>query len=1124
VSDSSGVIPGVTVTLTNEGTNISRTTVTNEAGEYPFLAVPPGVYSIKMTLNGYKTFERKGLTIGTQQFITLDVVLEIGGIQEVVEVVGGAPLVENSNASVGDVLSSQVIAGLPSLTRNAFMMAAQAPTYLANVDPRQSRMQDQSGTSLVSLGGGLRGQNNYVIDGVPITDVQNRPALLPTMEALEDIKVQVHTYDAEIGRTGGGVFNVTAKSGTNQFHGSGFYQTRPEWGMANNFFSERAGIPKPSGKLFFKSYGGGGGGPIFKNKTFFWAATEGYRDNTASNGQLFLPTDLERIGDFSQTFDKNGSLVVIYDPLTTRSDGRGGFTRDPFPGNIIPANRINVVAKNITSYLDRAQVQRSGAAGVYNYTTDGLLANVADSVTGKVEHKFTENWSLTGLYIYSHTDEPFPVYFTAHPELDPGWNVVMRRPKVLALNNTYVLSSTTVMTLRAGWMSFPSFGTPASAGFDMASLGFAPQYVDAVVAEKFPRLSVLDKGQAGGALIGDAGYSYTKDNSFSFNGSVSKLIGRHTLKAGADYRYLRRIAASLGQTAGTFFFDRGWTQADPGAASRTDNGDGFASFLLGLPTANQSSVSSVPINIPTETFVRYYGGYAQDDWRVSSNLSVNYGLRYEWEPGLREVEDRFLVAFDRTVVSPLAAQTGLDLRGGLRYAGQNGWPETQGNPSNKKFSPRVGVAWSLDKKTVVRGGYGLFWTPLFYNNIAALGYQQVTNIDQSNNLIPTVTLTNPFPSGLLQPVGNAMGLLTGVGGPITYNNQDRQSEYIQQYSVDFQRQLGANIAVTVGYIGTRGDQLNYGQTNINQLPPDVVAQWGARLNDRLPNPFFGIAAAGAFSTSTTISRGQLLRPYPHFGNVNQEYTTGARTRYDAVTFRLDKRESRTWWSGRFHYTWSRLDTNNWAEGNLYYTTVRQTRPLDNYNLEAEYSRSLQDVPHRVVLSPMLRLPFGEGRKWATTGLANSLIGGWDLSIVAAYESGFPINVVAITDNTGSFGGTQRPIWTGADPTTPGNTIDRLNNYINPAAYALAPAFTFGTGPRTDERVRTPFRTNYDVAIIKSTPVVGRLNAEIRLEWLNATNTPKFVGPETRLGTAQFGTITQQAGLMRTTQLMLRFRW
>jgi hypothetical protein len=257
--------------------------------------------------------------------------------------------------------------------------------------------------------------------------------------------------------------------------------------------------------------------------------------------------------------------------------------------------------------------------------------------------------------------------------------------------------------------------------------------------------------------------------------------------------------------------------------------------------------------------------------------------------------------------------------------------------------------------------------------------------------------------------------------------------------------------------------------------------------------------------------------------VLQDQTTGARTRYHAVTGKLDKR-GQGWWGGTFHYTWSRLNTDQYNEGNLYYTTVRQTLPLNSYDVQAEYSRSLQDVPHRTVLAPMVRLPFGEGRKWATTGLADWFVGGWDLSVIATYESGFPVNVVQLTDNTASFSGIQRPNWTNADSSTPGNTIDRLGNYIDPAAYALAPAFTFGTGPRTDDRVRTPFRTNYDVSLSKRIPVAGPVSADFRVEVLNATNTPKFVGPETRLGSTTFGRITQQAGLMRLTQLMLRLKW
>ena len=1128
VRDANGVIPGVQVILTNEGTNISRTTVTNEVGEYAFVAVLPGVYSVRATLEGYKTFERKGLTIGTQQFITLDILLEVGGITEEVVVVGGVSGVETSNASVSTVLDKATLNALPTLNRNPFMLASSMPTVRQAGDPIMTRMQDQSNVGRITLAGGVQGGNNYLIDGVAITDLGNRPVVSPTMEALDDVKVQVHTYDAEVGRTGGGVFNATARSGTNKFHGSGVFQYRPEWGMANYFFNKRAGISLPEG-LFSHKYLGSFGGPIVHNKTFFWIATEGYRDQITRNGQLILPTDRERNGDFSQTFDRNGNLVVINDPLTTRPNPSGtGFIRDPFPGNIIPADRINPVAKNVTNFVPHAQQQRSGADGAANYISTSKVRNLGDMLTAKVEHKLTNKWTINGLYVYNRTNEPRDVFWDVNQQLDAGADVVKRRPRVLTLNGMYIPNSTTVVSLRYGWTTYPDITYPSDVGFDLASLGFPASFVKSVTVQKFPLFVLQDKGEIqrrlGTAFIGGSGAGGSTQKSWGMNGSVSKLIARHTLKGGFDFRNLSLKTASLGAASGTFNFDRGWTQGDPAAATKTNSGDSFASLLLGVPTANASLPSSVPINVVLQGFVRYYGGYLQDDWRISSKLTMNYGLRYEWEPGLREIEDRDLVAFDRTVVSPLAAKTGLDLHGGLRYAGQDGFPKTQGNPSKKKFAPRVGVAWSLNHKTSVRGGYGLFWVPFNYASIAGLGFSQPTFSNQSNNLIPTTTLSNPFPNGLLQPPGSSQGLLTGVGSAVTFNSQDRQSPYVQQYSVDLQRELPGNMVATISYIGTRGDQLDYGTININQLRPDVVAQWGSKLNDQLPNPFSGIAEAGAFSTSSTISRAQLLRPFPQFGNIQQAQTTGGRTRYSAVIVKLDKRLS-GWLAGQFHYTWSRLNSDLYSEI-CYYSVDRQSRPLDSYNPAGEYSRSLLDQPHRLVLSPIVRLPFGAGQKWGTHGLADALVGGWSVALVATvYESGFPINVTQSSDNTGSFSGQQRPNWTSVDPSTPGSTTDRLNNYINPAAYASAPAFTFGTGKRTDARNRTPSMSNYDLAVSKDTKVFAGLKGQIRFEILNLSNSVIWeAGPESRLGQSAFGAITKQGGNVRLLQIMFRLFW
>jgi len=1133
VKDANGVIPGAGVTLINEATNVQRGTVSNQVGEYVFAAVLPGTYTVRTVLTGFKTFERKGLAIGTQQFITLDLLMEIGTVEESISVTANSPLIETSNASTGEVLDKKTLEALPALNRNAYMTAVTTvPTVIATGNPYFSRMEDQSNGSLLSLGGGPRRANNYLLDGVSYTDITNRTSAFPSTEAIEEVKVQVHTYDAEMGRSGGGVFNTTGKSGTNSFHGSGFYQTRPNWALANNLFDERAGRPK-STLPFYRYWGGSFGGPIARNKTFFWLSHEGYQTNSALTGLLIFPTDRERAGDFSQSFGRDGNPIIIYDPLTTRPNPSGsGFVRDAFPGNVIPPGRISKVARNLASFIPKPDVQRSGANGLANYQYASPIFTWADQLTTKIEHKLTDKVSLTGMYLYQPDNEQSTHFWAEqNPFADPDQGLERRRVHIVALNNTLIPNPTTVVTLRYGWTRFEDFQLPFT--YDLASLGFPNSFVKDVTFQKFPSGTIDSYGPTDGSRIfGNRGMSPTTYDSWAVNGTVSKFVGRHTFKFGADFRQISAFTLTYGDASGDFRFDKEWTQSDP-FVPQSNEGNGFASFLLGLPSGNPGNPSSAPVSTPLDAFIHYYATYAQDDFRLSSNLTLNFGLRYEYEAGMREKENRFTVAFDRNAASPLAAKTGLDLRGGLRYAGQDGFPDYQGDPSKTKFSPRVGVAWALNEKTVVRGGYGLFWSPWIYSSPGTIsygqtGYTRETFVDQSSRLIPTASLDNPFPNGLLKPVGNTLGLLTGVGGQIDFVSQDRQSPYVQQYSVDLQRELPGDMAVSIGYIGSRGDNLGYGAdgvafVNINQLRPEQLAL-GTALQQQVPNPFFGIPEAGAFSTSPTIARGQLLRPFPQFGNIRDRQTTGARSRYHAAVLKFEKRLSHGW-GGRFHYTWSRLDDDVFGEPPYYNSQNQGGRPLNNYDLAAEYSRSLLDMPHRVVLSPIVELPFGEGKPWATKGLANIIAGGWTVSVIATYESGQPLNVVQNADNTGSFSGVQRPNWTGVDPATPGSTIDRLINYINPAAYEAAQPFTFGTGTRTDPRIRSPFRTNYDMVLAKTLSVGTSLKAQIRLEMLNATDNPKFVGGgDSRFGRSSFGTISRQAGFPRTTQFLLRFFW
>lgn len=1144
VRDANGVLPGATVVLRNEATNVTREVSSNEVGQFVFSAVNPGTYTVKVSLQGFKAYESSGLRIGTQQFVTLDVVLEVGTLQESITVTGESPLIDSSRPSAGEVLDKAALETLPAPGRAAFLIGVTVPTVIPSGDAQFNRQQDQTNASLLSLGGGGRRANNYILEGVQITDMRNRASANPSMEALEEVKVQVHTYDAEMGRTGGGVFNTVAKSGSNAFHGSAFYQTRPSGLMSNNYFQRLAGLPKPEG-LYYRLAGGGVGGPVVRDRTFFWAASEGYRSNTTRNGALTFPTERERNGDFSQTFNATGQLVLIYDPLTTTCDAAGVCTRQAFANNVIPSGRINSVARAMAQYFPTPD--QDVANGSINFRRTAQIIDQAEMYTGKVDHKFSDKVSLSGFYLYNNTDEPCADYW--EPGLtgekhfaDPNDYLLQRRVHILALNNTYIPSDSSVATFRVGWTRFDDNDT-LTQDFDPATLGFNSSFVNALPIKKFPLARIEGYGESGvSSTIGALPPVDRRWWSWSVNGSYSRFIGAHTFKGGADFRTAGLDGYRPGQSSGDFRFDKRFTSANPLSNGTATSGNAFASFLLGYPTADTNNLSFVPIAAPLEVYERYIAAYLQDDWRMTSKFTINAGLRFERETGLMERDDRFTVAFDRSATSPLnvtipadpvAGTPARQVTGGLRYAGQDGLPRNQGNPPGQKWAPRVGAVYAFDQKTVVRGGYGLFWSPWNYQaqtdtNFGQIGYTQLTFINQAS-LVPTTTLDNPFPGGLLQPAGNSGGLLTGVGGgDVTFIDQDKGAPRVQQFSIDLQRELPGAFAVTVGYIGARGDHLNLGAEsegtlNINELDPALL-RLGPALLEQVTNPFFGHASAGALGTQRTVQRRQLLRPFPQFGNLFMLQSTQGKSRYHAAVIKMTRRISRGW-GGTFNYTFSRLKDNQFGQNNFFSRTPRALA-LSSYDLDAEYGYSIIDVPHRLVLAPIVELPFGQGRRWLNQGgVVNALVGGWTFSAIVNVESGFPISVEQNDNNTNSYAGTQRPnVVSGTDPNTSGSRDDRFPNYINPAAYSLAAPFTLGNAPRVNPDLRSPHRNNIDAVFQKDVRVTRQTKAQVRFEVLNLTDTVKVRGPEQRLGRSDFGRIAVQSGFMRLTQISVRFTW
>ena len=1134
VRDSGGVVPGVTVTLLNEGNGASRNAVSNDQGQYNFAAVPPGLYTVKAELAGFKTYENKALRVAAQQFLTLDISLEVGQLQETITVTGEAPLIDTSNATGGGVISTEQLSTLPSGGRSAFLFAVTLPTVVASGDPQFNRQQDQTNASLLSLGGGTRRGNNYLIDGVPVTDIRNRASANPSIEALDDVAVQVHNYDAETGRTGGGTFNVATRSGSNSWRGSGFYQNRPRWGMKNNFFSEKNGSPLP--QTYFHLGGGGVGGPVIKNRTFFWGSVEGYGSNTTRNGSERLPTMRERTGDFSQSRDNSGNLVVIHDPLTGDASGNG---RTPFPGNIIPANRLNPIGVKMLSFLPSPTNDVSN--GQSNFFSTAEIEDRAMMYTGKVDHRFSNSVSLSGFYLYNTTDEPCgnllePGLSGPNRFIDNNDYLLKRRVHVLAVNNTWLPSSNTVLTLRAGWTQFRDDDT-LSLDFDPASLGFAPAFSSAIRTKKFPQVNINDYYQLGASDPSDRNLY-----SSSANAALSRLIGRHTLKVGADYRTIGLESQSFSGGAGVFNFDRRYTSANPnvnGVGGATPSGNALASLLLGFPSGDPGNQSRILVSAPANYFLRYYGAYIQDDFRVSPRLTINGGLRIESETGLMEEENRFTVAFDRTLNQGGAlgnvVVNGQPVRGGLVYAGVNGAPTEQGNQPRLKYSPRIGMVFSANPKTVIRGGYGIYQAPWNYQflgaaNYGQIGYSQNTFINQGQ-FSPTTSLTNPFPGGVVQPRGNSLGALEGVGSNIEFIDQNKGAPYVQQYSFDLNRELPGNIAVGFEYSGATGRNLglggsNDGILNINQLDPRHLAL-GSALTQQVPNPFFGLPAGQGFAvTSPTITRAQSLRPFPQFGNVLMRQTTEGKNQYHAAILKFEKRMSNGW-GGRINYTYSRLMDNQFGEGNAYSGTNGNAQ--NAYDLGPEYSIGLLDVPHKMVLSPTVELPFGEGKRWAQSGFGAAILGDWTLSSIIAIESGFPISVANNSNGlSNAFNFVQRPNPTSVNPATDAGREDRLfytganpGVWLNSAAFSDPGLYTLGTNPRTRGDVRTPHRNNWDFVASKDVRLAGRARAQIRIEVLNLTNTVKTVGPNTSFGSAAFGRISNQRGFMRLTQMMFR---
>jgi hypothetical protein len=1097
------VVPGAEITITHLQTNKQVQTVTNGEGYYVSPPLAVGDYRVEAKMAGYRHAVRNGISIQIQQTLQVDFALEVGAVAETVEVTAQAPILETTSSALGKVVDNRRILDLPLNTRNVYSLIFLTPGVTGSIGNNYNSLS-------YSVNGARPTMMDTVIDGVtasfPTVNGFTGISIFPSVDAIQEFKVLGATYPAEFGRSLGSVLNVVFKSGTNQFHGSAYEFLRNSVFDANNFFDNRRG--QELGSFKRSQFGGHATGPIKRDKTFFMGSYEGLRARSFASSIRTVPTLEQRAGDFSKTFNQAGALIRIFNPFTTRANPSGGFIRDQFTDNKIPQNLMDPVALNILKYFPLPNQPGDPGTGANNYASSGSSQTNLDNYDFRIDHRISERQTFFARYSHRYTQD---VPLKAFPEeltIAEGRVIQENRARNFVAEYTNTLSPTMVLTARIGFARTLFVFSNQGLGFKPSSLGL-PAAIDAVVdRQMFPAVGV-----SGMTSLGGNDHRFNAFMSYPMVVNLTRVQDKHNWKYGGEFRPIR-VNVWEARNAGTFNFNAGFTQGPNPTTASSSAGFGFASFLLGAGTTGNTLIQGWK-NVASQSF--YYAAYAQDDWRVTNKLTLNLGIRYDLDTPRTERYNR-MNYFDPDAPSPLASKVPQfpNLKGGVVFVGVDGNSRAQYHKDTNNLAPRLGLAYQINDKTVVRAGYSHIFGPsnqAAQGTIGPFGFRieypwQTTN---DNGLTPFNLLRNPYPQGFRALPGAADGLLTQVGANLQSVLQDTITPWSQQWNLNVQRQLPWQISLEVAYVGTRGLQLSRNGEDglsLNQLDPQYLSL-GSALNQSVPNPFVGLGTLGFFPSATT-TRAQLLRPYPQFTDIIPLYSSGASSNYHALQVSFSKRLSRGLMIDG-NYTWAK----NIEEGLTH---------QDSYNLRGDRGLATIDIAHRFVISYLYELPFGKGRKFGAgaPGILDALIGGWQFNGITTFQSGTPLTITA-NNTAGIFNPLTRPNTNGKDPNLDGKVDERLNRYFDTSVYSQPAAFTFGNvGPTVN--IRNDGVKNFDLSLFKQFAPIERLRVQFRVEALNAFNTPRFGSPNTSVTSTTFGQITSQANSPRQLQFGLKLLW
>lgn len=1131
------VVPGASVRITNVATNESKQLQTNANGHYiqPFLA--PGTYTVTVEAQGFKTTRQDEVKIDVATTRTVDIMLAVGAnVTEIIEVTGAPPALDVSSSTVGTAIVNRSVVDLPLNGRNVFSLATLTPSVVSS----------NGGEATPHMGGSRNAVSEVQLDGGSIIAPENNTGInvrvyTPPIDDVQEFTVQINNLSAEYGRFGGGVINMVTKSGSNQIHGTGYGFFRNSVLNASDFFS---GGAKPDTHDY--QYGGSVGGPVFlpkiydgRNKSFFFFDYQGERA-VSPNGTytMTVPTDTMRSGDFS------GASYTIYDPsnghaCTVGAGCPDGWIRTPFPNNVIPTAAINPVAAASIKYFPEPNVSGQG----YNFAHAGVTPNTNYSLDSRVDHNFSEKWRMFARMSHSSSQNSPPNNFGdpkliaaewsnwngGGPSTGQQWNA--------ALDNTISISPTLIADLRWGFGRSSSYRTPYSNGFDITTLGMPKTLAAAAQAAEFPRFELAGNGTGGNEQLGNEGWSrlYMVPEVQDVTANVTKIQGRHSIKTGVEFRKLFMNFAQYAYPTGRWGFDNTWTQQNPQSGG---GGGGVASFLLGIPSWGGQEEDPTPA-----TASGYWAAYVQDDFKVSSKLTLNLGLR--WDVDLPRTE-RYnqLTYFDPTLPSPLAGKVAADacpacgnLLGQMVFVGTSGakYGRSQVPTQWKDFGPRIGLAWNVAPKWVIRTGFGIAYAPSAFQAAGSSGgagmdgYLSQTNWSSSidGGHTPFETLSNAFTGGvnaLNLPLGAKGGATTNLGYSISASLFNAvKPTYSDQWNFNVQRELPGSITIKAGYLGNKGVHLPFGNNSINlsQLPLSDLAL-GAQLNNLVANPFYNLPNSGAIGANPQVTYGSLLGAWPQYQNVSSFRKPMGNSQYHGFNLKLDKRFSHglnILMAYSFQKTLSDTDSAVGFLGQV------SGGPLDAFNLRNEWAVDAQSVAQVLVTSFAYDLPIGKGKPFLGTAPKgiNLLVSGWQFNGIVTAQQGLPIAIGCNACLTNGIGAGQRLNSTGQSPKLSSPT---LAEWFNTSVFTVPAAYTLGDLARTLPNVTGPGVSTADLSLFKNNRFGpdGKYNAQFRTEWFNALNKPQFGMPGTGFGSGNFGQVTGTSGndSSRVIQMAVKF--